>query len=182
VRGSGSTVPPPRAPAGPVSPRELNGKAMQPTRAATKIRCEDGIQATVVVRFNRLCLFHIIMNLAKVSRNMAIVPARLPRRLQRSNWDPLRTSGLLAAERNQERMSRFSRGRSAMPFGGLTRGSGNSADVRSAPPPRKKDPPPPRHDRISSERGGFVMGCRGVLAPVGTKTLVGRGLLLCRFD
>lgn len=88
---------------------------MQPTKAATKIRCEDGIQATSSKGrsswgFNLLWLFHIIMNLAKVSRNTAILPTGCPDDFKRPGQEleqrdilqfrnlAARTSGLLSTE------------------------------------------------------------------------------------
>ena len=56
---------------------------------------------------------------------------------------PPRTAGLVAAERNQQKYHDILAEEVRQILEGLTRGSGNGAEVRPAPPPRKKEPPPP---------------------------------------
>ena len=57
---------------------------------------------------------------------------------------PIRTRGMVAAERNQQKCHDILAAEVQQILEGLPgNGSGNGADVRPAPPPRKKDPPPP---------------------------------------
>ena len=53
------------------------------------------------------------------------------------------TAGWVAAERNQQKCHDILAEEVRQILEGLTRGSGNGAEVRPAPPPRKKEPPPP---------------------------------------
>ena len=57
---------------------------------------------------------------------------------------PARTAGLVAAERHQQRCFEILSREVEQILEGLTRESGNGADVRPPPPPGRKDPPPKR--------------------------------------